>query len=315
MECNFFRPNEFQIEILDPKDLAIISTGGFGAVLDTESGTITLTLPPGTELEDFGLKPGLFFLRITSTNPSDANCDNGNLILLTIGYPLDSISLIIDIFNGFDYVCPSYTGTFSIVPDPYRVRDGSTYDYSLNGALWLEDMASGIVPIITTPNVKWEFCVREHNGNCYGPWACDSVTVSSVPEVIFDFPTPLCAGQRQLFEVEESYGATYSWYVNDVLQPFSSSKAYLEFPEPGDYQIRIVASNACGSNDFSRVLEVVSSPEMDITPDTFICFGESVTLEMSNGPLGIYSWWIDTNKVWEDFTYIVSPGHHYFVLG
>lgn len=306
----FSPPNEFQAQLLDPMFFTIINTGVIGVEVDTASGTMTLNFPSGFDLSTVGLGPGSFFLRIISTNPSDPNNAHGTIVNLTVGHYIDNQTITKSIFNGFDYICANIAnGQFSVFPVPNRFMQGSIYNYTFNGAPWVDGLPGGVTPIYNGPPGDIEICVQEVNNGCPGPWVCDTTLAIGPPDVMFEFPDPICEGQPQLFELDFAEGATYSWYIDDTLQPFSSHLAYLEFPEADEtYTVRVVASNACGSGQFQRNVQVVSAPEIEITPDTFICYGESVKLEFLSGPeFGRYTWWEDSLFIAETKNITVTP--------
>lgn len=290
----FAPPNEFQVQVIDPMMFTIINTGGLGIDINDTSGNIIITVPSGTTLGSLGLGPGGYFLRIVSTNPSDTNNGNGTIVNLVIGYPINKTNIFSSIFSGFDYICPSPAATFAVFPSPNRnFSAGSTYDYSFNGFPWIEDLTGGVSVIYNGAPGNLEVCVREHNGDCYGPWACDTVIALGAPDVNIIAPNPVCAEQPQKFEVPKYPGSNnYSWYIDNELQPFGSNSAWLRFPAPGSYKVKVVASNSCGSSSKTITVTVEESLYLQITQDTFICYGESIELSMW-APYGIYSWWID----------------------
>jgi len=93
--------NQFRVQILSPGDppmyppaMTIISEGGLGWRLDTQSGEIELCVPAFTMYQAIGYQLGMYYMRIVSTGQDDvtAPLDTTNLLGSLIRFSVSGIS-------------------------------------------------------------------------------------------------------------------------------------------------------------------------------------------------------------------------------
>ena len=113
--------------------------------------------------------------------------------------------------------------------------------------------------------------------------------------VIADFePLPAFTGCAPLtvnFDNNSINGTSFFWDFDDNGQTATGTNALHTYNVPGTYRVKLVAynPNSCNPVDSTyRTIIVHPQPQLQVTPDTDICEGESLTLQASGGDT--FSW-------------------------
>lgn len=112
--------------------------------------------------------------------------------------------------------------------------------------------------------------------------ASDTIKVSfrDLPTVSLGNDTSFCSGSTATFSVTPVAGNTYLWSTG-------SSSTSIQVTSPGTYWIR--ATNICGSaSDTAKVLNVFTSPVVDLGQDSGLCVNRTITL--SSNITGTFLW-------------------------
>jgi PKD repeat protein len=130
----------------------------------------------------------------------------------------------------------------------------------------------------------------------------DNVVVQA-PSADFDNTIEVCSNNPIVFEDISSNTPNTWWWTANGAYPSNSSlqNPTFNFPNPGTYQVTLMASNQAGSNTITKSITVQSSPVINIQGTDSICKGSSTTLTASGG--NTYSWSNNINTA----NNIVSP--------
>ena len=202
----------------------------------------------------------------------------------------------------------AYTDTISVGIQNFQVGDGgficggekfqlsasgaTTYRWSPQAYLSNPNIAN---PVATPPETI-EYTVTMIND--FGCRADSIVTITVQPEVIADFQANIIESCDTLTNVEIINNSqnveSYAWILSDDRIFEDENPGILSFEAPGRYQIILVGINGeCSDTDTVNVEigEVPSSffyRNVTVSPEQNICYGESVTLNVSGGVA--YTW-------------------------
>jgi PKD repeat protein len=111
------------------------------------------------------------------------------------------------------------------------------------------------------------------------------------PEARFSMSdTTICVGDCITFKDLSSGATAWRWTFVGGTPGGSSSRdpGSVCYQAPGNYTVRLIASNAAGADTFAITVVVLSARFTNITKDTTICAGESVQLQASGATQ--YKW-------------------------
>lgn len=282
--------NLFQLQVLNSQTFAVINTGVIGSVQGTTSGNMQITIPNLPGLNALGMIPGMYYVRVVSTEPSQSWNNLGTLIRLTIGAPFPNpltiqaynpqvgLSTLID-FPGDSTICFNDGIYFTFAP----FNPASTYSWTLNNQQdWATDRFIGI---LFNQLGTFTLTVRETNFGCVGPGSnVATINVLGPPNVNIVGPGLVCEGSTATYNVPLGTDTYYSWSATNanVLDTLNN-QVTIGFPTPGNATILINALNICGERDNTRNVIVRPLPIVDAGNDTLICVGQEVSLSTPTG--------------------------------
>lgn len=269
--------NQFVVQLLDMMTLAIVNTGALGAVYDTASGVLILTVPGRNQLLALGIRPGAYYMRIIATCSSTPWNDNGTIVRLTIGAPDDNAGVILlddTVFCNTEIVLLTvspwnpessyewYSNGF--VPNPVVVRNSPSILVNFNGV---------------NPD-DFQFFVREINYGCAGPYsAVANIYIISSPNVNITGPPKVCLGDTVNFRVLFITETYYEWSVtNGTIIDTANNEITVIFDQLGGATVSIEAVNKCGAQAGSVSIEVITPFDLRAYPDTTVCRSSPVEL-------------------------------------
>jgi hypothetical protein len=193
------------------------------------------------------------------------------------------------LIDGPDFICAgevaTYTATFP--PEP------PIYDYHWvvpGGASILSGQGTEEVTILWNTPQETMLCL-EIETRCDMNEGCFDVTVGTLPELPFIIGgTELCPGESTTFYTpEQDPNDQYEWTLPpnvNLLNGQGTNEIEIEWAAPGDVEICVEITNACGTNDNCTLLSLY--PNNNILFDTVICAGSTFFInghEYGNGVL------------------------------
>ncbi len=110
------------------------------------------------------------------------------------------------------------------------------------------------------------------------------------PEYLFPDPAVLCAGESIVLNLAQAQtGYSYSW-TNSSGQVFSTEAQPEVQADETQYYYLSIQNADCQAITDSILVQVISEPELSLSPDTAICLGSVVGLSANGGAPGTYSW-------------------------
>ena len=101
--------------------------------------------------------------------------------------------------------------------------------------------------------------------------------------------TPATLTFNGVINVADTSAFTWSWNFSNGNTNTTQNPPAQTFSNPGFYTIRAVATNSSGCSDTAyKQAQAYPSPALNLTPDTVLCKGSSVTLQAHDG--ASYSW-------------------------
>jgi len=282
--------NQFDLQVLDSQTFAVVNTGVIGSVSATTSGTMQITIPNLPGLGAIGMIPGMYYVRVVSSDPSQPWNNLGTLIRLTIGAPFPGpltiqtydvnvgLSTLMD-FPGDSLVCFNEGIFFTFRP----FNPTSSYSWTLNNQQdWATDRYIGI---LFNAGGNYTLSVTETNFGCVGPGSnVANISVLGPPNVSIQGPILACEGSTRTYSVPLEESTFYSWSAigANVLDTLNN-QVTIGFPTPGTATISINALNICGEISNTRQVIVRALPEVNAGNDTLICVGQEVILSTPTG--------------------------------
>lgn len=321
-EANYSPPNEFQLQVLDFQTFDVINTGVIGSVSAVSDTVVILSLPPLPQLlQQTGLTPKNYYLRIIATN-SDQPWDlHGTVVRLTIGGPqssplainlLDEFNRLISPFSGDTTFCLLGVWRFQVPSSIYNPN--SSYTWSLNNNPNFVEIPpndpnrSNIGILFDVPGTH-TVGVREENYGCLGPGsAIITLNVRGFPDASILGPARVCQGDTVNYRAILNEDTYYSWRITPgELLENQANEGVFTFPETPRGTISIEVINECGSATNERVILVGPPPEFEVVDDQNICAGEEVHLSVT-GPSGTRaSWFHDGDVVGQSNSLTILP--------
>ncbi len=283
----YFPGNQFQMQVLDSKTLAIINTGVIGKVTDTTNCLMKLHIPCADSLGAYGLKPGMFYIRVIATNCSPTTNSKGTIIRLTIGAPKANPPVITPNDTAF---CIGEIGSFLITP--YNPQ--SQYTWTCNGINNGQPFVWGYNPLLVNfgGGGSLTFTVYETNFGCKGPTSAPiTVVVKGPPVIQITGPLTVCKGDTNTWSTQFYNNTYYTWSsVVGVLVDTTNSTAKFRFDSVGTFFVKVTAINECGSKSIQKAVIVYDKPLVNAGKDSTICQGTTLNLSTTTGTGYSYSW-------------------------
>ncbi|MFM9985267.1 MAG: gliding motility-associated C-terminal domain-containing protein [Flavobacteriales bacterium] len=314
--------NEFTTQFLSSMTFGQIGDLGiFGSVAAVDDTTLNIHIPCIDSLADYGIPPGMNYLRIVATNSTTPDNALGTLIRLSIGLyrdePLVITSYEYPLMLPRDTFCVGETAMLSF--QPYNYNDNSTFMWqcnAINGGQPFESPSgansNSLYVTLGGPGIL-TFKVQETNFGCVSEWsALDTIVVLGDPISFIGGPTQVCEGDTVHYQVQFYPNTYYSWSTNAELgellyQDTSNNEMNIAFSEVGSYQLSINVLNQCGSASDTHNVNVLGIPEVDVGDDALICINDTVTLSSATAPGYTFNWISGNIQVGTSSSIEVSP--------
>lgn len=115
------------------------------------------------------------------------------------------------------------------------------------------------------------------------------------PPVITASRTTLCAGES--IDLSTTFvGLTYDWVIpgGSITSSTDQVPGTVTFPNAGDYIVKLTTTSCCGTSKTQDTIHVLDAVEVDLGPDTSICFASPMPVLDANGNDGAqYTWYFD----------------------
>ncbi|MFM7104534.1 MAG: gliding motility-associated C-terminal domain-containing protein [Flavobacteriales bacterium] len=314
--------NIFTTQLLSSQNFSQIGPDGiFGEVTATSDTQLEIVIPCIEEFTALGLSPGMNYLRIKATNPSDPNNNLGTLIHLTVGFqsvvPIDITSYDYSDFTVDDTLC----APASVYVDfsPYDPNDNSTYEWTCNainnGNPFVSPNGADVNFILITANQPnlLVISVQRTNYGCVGPMSPEHTVVVAGPPVVNITGDPtICIGDTIQYNVGYISSTYYAWNVganpNEIMFLDTSGNVLnVAFADAGTYPLNINVLNECGAANDSYNVNVSGPPTANAGADQSICTGETTTLNLNTFNQFTYNWSDDNGSIGNTSSVNVSP--------
>lgn len=289
--ASYSPPNEFQVQVLDFNTFAVINTGVLGKVSAVNDTLVDLLIPPLPQLSSVGLIPGTYYLRIVSTNSNQPWDQLGTLVRLTVGAP-GPLGVTIELVNQLTYQAVKFDGDTTVCflgGMLFRIKlsefnPKSTYVWGLNSDT---DFFTGgpYNGILFNSLGSYEIYCTETNFGCVGPGSNRiKVTVKGPPNPSIIGPFQVCEGDTVQYRAPLAEDTYYFWSTSpgSVIDTLNN-QALITFPQADSSVISLSAVNACYERSGKRTIQVRKPPEVNLGPDTSICQGELLSLNIPPG--------------------------------
>lgn len=308
--------NQFVVQVISSQNWAIVNTGGLGATVDTQSGTVSITVPNLNGLLALGITPGMYYLRVIATDSNTPLDLNGTLVRITIGAPS---AFPPTITSDKPFYCAGELAQYLITPDHFGMPWQSEYEWWSNGMNFVGGQPQPFFwdynPLFVYMNGigSYEFVVTEYNNGCTSP-VSDTlrVDVFGSPNVTITGPSQVCIGDTATYQVQFTNNTYYEWAVSANVSILDTSNNIITvvFDSSGANSLQIEVVNPCGNDNGNKNILVKKLPEANAGNDTTVCAGTQVTLQsnqiLSGQPQ--YSWNIvDGSNVGTGTTVNVTP--------
>jgi hypothetical protein len=162
--------------------------------------------------------------------------------------------------------------------------------------------------ITVTPDTVGDNIYWVEVSNDFGCQSADTLHLEVFPQVIVSFDQDsllVCQGQDAVIWVNNPDTVSLSWTYNGDNYPPTGDSLVLPMPSDSGYvYVTGTDANNCSVLD-SLYLKIGQLPDITTSPDTSICYGDSVTLSITGGVH--YYWTTDGLNFTYDSTLIVSP--------
>ena len=119
----------------------------------------------------------------------------------------------------------------------------------------------------------------------------------SPPEIIAS-DTIICNGDAMTLS-STGIAASYSWSIpgGSVTTSSVQNPGAIIFNTPGTYQISLTSTSCCGTSYTEQEIEVISSVNVDLGPDTSVCFTDILPTLNAGNPGASYAWTLDGSPI------------------
>jgi len=146
-------------------------------------------------------------------------------------------------------------------------------------------------------NVSQEICYRGEK-KCGTKISCSTtktyVNVKLKPEAKIELDNEYCISKTINFKENGCHGESYLWDFGDGKTSTERNPVHT-YLNTGFYNVKLTASNECGSNSTFKSIRVVDFPQAGFTsnPSAGLCGPGEVQLKMNDDPWGQGSWKIE----------------------
>jgi len=233
----------------------------------------------------------------TSYNWSPAQTLNDPTSATPIATPTETTMYYVTI--SFDEGCDIIDSVLVEVIHPPVLSVEETQNLCLNDTITLS--ASGGHTYLWSPNIEIDnptassihvFATQSRyyyvsiTNDCYHTMDSVFVDVLPLPDVILANDTTLCIGGSA--HIVPKGDLSVSWIYDPTLESHPDGSATMTPSVPQYYYINGIDSNGCKNRD-SIWIDFFVLPNISITPDTSICFGESLLLNVMGGTSYVWS--------------------------
>lgn len=301
--ANYTSPNKFNLQVISSKTFAVINTGVIGNVQAINDTTVQLSIPPLSSLSSVGLMPGMYYLRVVSTNSSQPWDQLGTLIRMTIGAPNpDGVTIELVDQNTYQTVKTDGDTTICYLAGMlFRIKlsqynPNSEYTWGLNTD---KNFYTGgpYLSLLFNSLGTYTVYLTEKNFGCIGPGSNKIIiNVKGPPSASIIGPNQVCEGDTVEYKVPLSKDTYYFWttfpgYVIDTL----NNQAKITFPKADSSIINISAVNECYERKGTKKVLVRKPPVVNLGADTTICEGDTLSYTISPG-INQKVYWMDKNQ-------------------
>ncbi len=283
---SYYPGNTFSVEVLDMMSFAQINIGGLGAVIDTTSATMVLTIPPCDSLPPLGLTTmgfpgGAFYMRIVADGSSDMEQSLGCVVHLSIGCPNQ---IPYNIQPAFPF--STYDDTLLCVGNPIFMNvspynPSSEFTYYVNGNPVPPNNPPVMLGVYWTSNGNHVITIEETSFGCSGPISNPfNVYVIQAPQTLIIGSDTSCIGDTLDYFVQFYNGTYYDWDVSfgGSVVDTGNNEISILWDSVGIYTIEIEALNKCGNSTNTYEVNVLDQRGVSISGDTIGCEGDSLFL-------------------------------------
>jgi gliding motility-associated-like protein len=280
--------NVFQLEVLDMQFFQRQYMGtALGSLTSTSSGTINVTIPALGALQALGLDAGAYYLRVVSTNTAL----KGSLIRMTIGAPY--VANPLQIFSTDTVTCFGGAVFFNVNgfrPPQYNNKSSYQWFLSQNGGPLNPFPPPGLNP---QPSLGIRFnstgvftvAVQETNFGCPGPLSPTvSVSVATVPNTsLGGSAIQVCKGDTVRYTVPFLPVTQYNWFLEagGTIVDTANNEIKVAWDSIGVFKVKLSATNICGNDIDSALIQVHAPPIVDAGDDINLCEGDTAFLDGS----------------------------------
>jgi gliding motility-associated-like protein len=193
------------------------------------------------------------------------------------------------IIEGPSFLCAGEIGTYTATfpPDPPIY----TYHWVVpGGASIISGQGTDEITILWNTPQETSLCL-DIETRCDMNEGCYDVIVGTIPELPqIAGGTDLCPGESTtLYTPEQDPNDTYEWTLPpnvSLVSGAGTNEIEIEWASPGDAEICVAITNACGTNDNCTILSLY--PNYNVLFDTTICAGSTFFInghEYGNGIL------------------------------
>ncbi len=203
------------------------------------------------------------------------------------------------VIDGPAFLCAGdvgiYTASFPPVPPIYN------YHWNIpGGASILSGQGTDEITVLWNSPQETSICLSIQT-RCDMNEGCFEVTVGTIPLLpLIAGGTTLCPGEStNLYTPEQDPEDTYDWTIPSnvtLLSGAGTNEIEIAWSAPGEAEICVEVTNACGTNDNCTILNMY--PNYDVLFDTTICAGSTFFIHghmYGNGILSGTEYLVTTN--------------------
>lgn len=230
---------------------------GRTAILRATGGNSYLWSDGTTNAYLSATQTGTYF--VTVTNAQGCTATTSETVIVN---PLPEVTI-----NGLTDICSGQqVSLFAMSPTAIQ------FNWPMSG------QQGQLITVNPSTTTLYTVMVTDDNG-CTNT-ASTTINVQSVPTPYLNGPTVICQGETATYTI--SGGTSYLWNNGSTATTLNATQA-------GQYSVTAFNTYGCSASA-STTLTVNALPDVDITPDTAICQGSSVLLEVE-APVGCtYQW-------------------------
>ncbi len=205
------------------------------------------------------------------------NCDNAYSIGGSGGSPtvdVDNFTIDTTVVECIEVPCD--TPTVTVNPTSATICDNENQTLTASSptaTTYSWSTGQGGSSIIVSPNNTTTYTVTAYKGICPSHPANVTITVNASPNLSISGDTTICEGKYTTLTA--SGANNYSWSTG------ANTAIVTVFPTT-DSVFTVIGYNTNCSDTLSQLVTVGQNPNIAITGDTIICFGETTTLTASS---------------------------------